>query len=514
MHDQAEPSPVPSPPETEPPRQSRWPRVWAALAWVIILGVMGWGALEKYVLPEPAQVAVRDERLGLVTMRMQARYYVGAHTVAGSGLYEQAQALNTGPVSQRLRFVVLAGELRDPIEAQKQLRRLDAALDGKGLAYTAQQAAIRNRLGRLYRDYEGLHFEAPSLTPQDREQLRHALGWFGELALAPDGRRFTERVVLPPAGVAAAGVLEEKALPDPQARAQALAPALRTFWILVVAGGSACLLGLLGLAGLITFLVLVIKGYVRSRFECGVTRGGVYAETFALWLVLFTATPLLGPLLPREAPRLLLSGAAALLSLAALVWPVLRGIPWRQVRADIGLNAGSRPAVEPWCGLAAYGITLPLLAVGLLLTFVLTLLERALTGGGGNDFAPVSGPAHPIVLVVAHGDLWARLQVLLLACVLAPLVEETMFRGVLYRHLREATCGLGRGLSFFLSATVVSFLFAVIHPQGLIAIPALMSLAYAFAIAREWRGTLLPAMVAHGVNNGLVMLVTMFALGD
>src|SRR5439155_13513359 len=129
--------------------------------------------------------------------------------------------------------------------------------------YTPEQFATRNRLARLYRDYQGLHFKAPSLTRQDREQLRHALGWFGELALAPDGRRFTERVVLPPAGVAAAGVLAEKALPDPQARAEALAPALRTFWILLAAGGSACLLGVAGLAGLITFLVLVIKGYVR-----------------------------------------------------------------------------------------------------------------------------------------------------------------------------------------------------------------------------------------------------------
>jgi membrane protease YdiL (CAAX protease family) len=525
----------------------------------VILGVVGWGALAKYVLPEPPQAAARDERLGLATMRMQARYYVGAHAVAGSALYEQAQALNTGPVSQRLRFIVLAGELRDPIEARHQLRHLDALakehltytpgrthliaqviaaqglvspggalpvvpqaavalgvvpFDALALTYTPEQLATRNRLARLYGDYERLHFDAPSLTRQDREQLRQALGWFGELALAPDGRRFTERVVLAPAGVAAAGVLQENALPDPQARTQALAPALRTFWVLVAAGGSACLLGVAGLAGLITFLVLLIKGYVRSHFECGVTRGGVYAETFALWLVLFMAMPLLGLLLPREAPRLLLSGAAALLSLVALGWPVLRGIPWRQVRADIGLTAGDRPAVEPLCGLTAYGISLPLLAVGLLLTFVLTLMERALTGGGGSGFEPTTGPAHPIVLDVVQGDFWARLQVLLLACVVAPLVEETMFRGVLYRHLREATCGLSRGLSFFLSATVVSFLFAVIHPQGLIAIPALMSLAYAFAIAREWRGTLLPAMVAHGVNNGLVMLLVLFALGD
>ena len=38
---------------------------------------------------------------------------------------------------------------------------------------------------------------------------------------------------------------------------------------------------------------------------------------------------------------LAVSGLAALGSLAALGWPVLRGIPWRQVRRDIGWHAGT-----------------------------------------------------------------------------------------------------------------------------------------------------------------------------
>src|SRR5262245_2814271 len=137
-----------------------------------------------------------------------------------------------------------------------------------------------------------------------------------------------------------------------------------------------------------------------------------------------------------------------------------------------------------------------------------------LTGAGGGPLDQLTGPSHPAVFEVAQGDFWARLEVLVLACVAAPLVEETMFRGVLYRHLREGTCRLGSGWSIVLSATVASFLFAAIHPQGLVAVPALMALAYAFTLAREWRGTLLPAMVAHGLNNAVVMTFTMFALGD
>jgi membrane protease YdiL (CAAX protease family) len=67
-----------------------------------------------------------------------------------------------------------------------------------------------------------------------------------------------------------------------------------------------------------------------------------------------------------------------------------------------------------------------------------------------------------------------------------------------------------RASSVVLSALIVSLLFAAIHPQGLAAIPALMALAFGFNLAREWRGTLVPSMVAHAINNGL--LLTLFLL--
>src|SRR5262249_62299076 len=117
---------------------------------------------------------------------------------------------------------------------------------------------------------------------------------------------------------------------------------------------------------------------------------------------------------------------------------------------------------------------------------------------------PYHQAAHPIIESLARGSLEDRLLVLFLAGVVAPIVEETMFRGVLYRHLREASARLGPILSILASATLVSFLFAVIHPQGFVAVPVLMALAFAFALAREWRDTLIPAMVAHGMNNVLV----------
>jgi hypothetical protein len=115
---------------------------------------------------------------------------------------------------------------------------------------------------------------------------------------------------------------------------------------------------------------------------------------------------------------------------------------------------------------------------------------------------------------MARPDWWLRIQILLAVSVVAPIVEETMFRGVLYRHLRAATGELGIALSVLVSAGLASFIFAVIHPQGLIAVPALMALAFGFTLAREWRGSLVPSMVAHGLNNGLLVLVFILALAD
>jgi membrane protease YdiL (CAAX protease family) len=156
------------------------------------------------------------------------------------------------------------------------------------------------------------------------------------------------------------------------------------------------------------------------------------------------------------------------------------------------------------------------LLLGMLVVLVLTMLQNLSTGGtpGPDDFAPQHTASHPIVLYLARGGWGMRLQIFFLASIVAPLVEETMFRGVLYRHLRELTHGWNRVASVLFGAVVSSFIFAIIHPQGVLAVPALMALACGFVLAREWRITLIPGMVAHGLNNGLVLLVGVGMFGD
>jgi membrane protease YdiL (CAAX protease family) len=473
------------------PRKKGWP----ILAWIVIILLVAL-VVWQHMSPPPAAATAATEGFDLQIMQMQARYLVGAKNLfnlPGQDLYAQAKGLNTGTLEQRLRFIILAGELEGPAEARAQLKQLDAKLVQAGIQETPEQAELQDDLRRLYEDYTAERLDAPSLRAPQRQQLRTELGWFGQLALAP-----------------AEG-------PDPEARTAVLGLAHRTVLALLAVTIGLLLLGLLGLVGLVLFVIFLFSGSLRGGLQTGASHGGVYAETFALWMALFLGLSLAAANLPfAQEARWLLAGLASLLSLAALFWPILRGIPWRQVRWEIGWKAGKQPALEPAIGVATYAMALPMLAMGLLVTVIILVLKGALHGWGGSadNFNPVHYPSHPVVQYVLRPDWWARLQVLVLASIIAPIIEETMFRGVLYRHLREASARFGFVWSIFFSATLVSFVFAIIHPQGLEAVPLLMALAFTFCLVREWRGTLLPAMIAHGINNGLVLSLLILAMGD
>jgi membrane protease YdiL (CAAX protease family) len=254
-------------------------------------------------------------------------------------------------------------------------------------------------------------------------------------------------------------------------------------------------------------IVLGLKGRLSSGIEPGRTRSGIYAETFAVWIGLFFAFQFAASALPTG----MLGAAIGFFgSLLALYWPILRGVSWVDVRHDIGWTVGQKPALEPLFGIGGYLMALPLMAVGVLCTLLFMTIE-AFVVGPPPLFAPGGTPAHPIVLEIANASLWTKFQILLLASVAAPIVEETMFRGVLYRHLRDATAHWGLALSVLFSASLNGFIFAAIHPQGWVAIPALMALAYSFLLLREWRGTLIPSIIVHGTSNGVVM-VTLLAV--
>lgn len=479
-------------PYPEPPRKKGWALpAWLIIAFIVML------ALVQPLIVAAVEPESHEDSVGVSTMQVRGRLIVGAADLdrnPNSDYYREARVLNTGSPEQRLRFVVLAGELAGPDEALVCLDVLNKKLAEHKIELTPTQQRLRDILRRLYTDYDNGRLAAPSLPPADRAFLESEWGWFGNLALAP-----------------AKG-------PDANARSAVIGAARRTFLVMIGALFGFAFVAFAGFVLLIVFIVMACIGALKGGLKCKSLHGGVYAETFAVWMVLFIALQIAAELLAPPDWALLCTGAASMFSLVALGWPVLRGITWEKVRKEVGLTAGRQPLLEPVIGVGTYAMALPMLAVGflcmLLLMMFLGLLEEAARGfvPAKENFGPDGAPSHPVVELVINGGWWGRLQVLFLACVAAPIVEEIMFRGVLYRHLREASHKLGFVLSVLGSATLTSFVFAAIHPQGWVAIPVLMALAFGFTLAREWRRTLIPAMVAHGLNNGAITILLMASL--
>jgi membrane protease YdiL (CAAX protease family) len=501
----------------------------ALIAWVVIIALVSLTAFLQAMsnarrqqtanqtsAPEGVAPSTANQRGDPVAQALgtaQARYLIGAHSFLGQGgeqFLDQLHQLPIGSEDDRFRIAIFAGELGGPKEA---LKDLDAIRKEKQNSLTPDQAQLLDILRRLYADYAALRLTAPSVTKAERDLLPEKLGWAGELALVPAG------VTAPPDAEAVAGAAMSIALtdgksPDPEDRDRVLEPARRTF-ITMIAGVCGFLgVALLGLIGLGVMGLLAFNRHVRGRLWLERGNGGIYAETFAVWMLLFLGLGFLPRLfLPSDLPAIvsLAVGAAAFfLSLLALLWPVLRGIPWSVVRREIGWTGGNRPLTEVLWGIAWYAMSLPILLIGLLVTLLFLFIKGALERGGGS--AAGREAAHPVIGEIVHADPWTLVMILLLASVAAPIIEETFFRGVLHRHLREATGRWGTFLSVVFSGGLVSFIFAVIHPQGYLAVPVLMSLAFGFTLAREHRGTLLPSMVAHGINNGLVLMLSVLML--
>ena len=80
---------------------------------------------------------------------------------------------------------------------------------------------------------------------------------------------------------------------------------------------------------------------------------------------------------------------------------------------------------------------------------------------------------------------------LVIGAFIAPLVEEVLFRGYLHRHLRST-------LPAIAAALVSACLFALVHAR--LGVEPLVA-GFLFALLYEWRRTIVPAVMAHGLWN-------------
>jgi len=112
---------------------------------------------------------------------------------------------------------------------------------------------------------------------------------------------------------------------------------------------------------------------------------------------------------------------------------------------------------------------------------------------------------HPLVPLFAAEQGWqARVILIVAACVVIPVLEETVFRGILYRALR-------RQWSFAPAALASAAVFALAHLIWIGLVPYLL-LGLLFAYLYERSGSLLAPWAAHGAFNGfnLAILLTLY----
>ena len=101
-------------------------------------------------------------------------------------------------------------------------------------------------------------------------------------------------------------------------------------------------------------------------------------------------------------------------------------------------------------------------------------------------------------------SLSVRIFIVILAVGTAPIVEEVVYRGLLYGSIEKAT-------SWKLAAAIVTVLFAVVHvPQywgSPAAIAAILSLSLTLTLLRAFTGQLLPCVATHLIFNGIQAIV-------
>ena len=275
---------------------------------------------------------------------------------------------------------------------------------------------------------------------------------------------------------------------DEGVRLEVLAQAERALVILTSAIAVAFVALGIGTILLIVFAVLFARGTLRPHFRAPARGGWIYVEVPALFLAGFLLISLVSGMLSGvwEHAGFVLPWLLVIVPL----WPVLRGVSWSRTRQDLGFHAGRGVFREMGCGVLGYLAGLPLWGLATLVMLGL------LSAFSGDDGPPT--PNNPVVEAAASGGTTTIVLVLLLATLWAPLVEEGVFRGALYRHLRA-------GFGIAISALVTALLFAFLHGYGPLFVPPLIALGITFALLREWRGSLIAAITAHFLHNASLL---------
>ena len=457
------PHPPPRPPQAQPPGFGHRALVWAVL-WLAVLVTFGsiqlqylmpGGEAQLIAHPGPMQDELLTGRLAVAfdAMRQQVPPMLGDHLASEAAkAVEQMRNAAVRP-GQQVRVITIIAEVHDVQAARQAIQDL-----AQRNQFSQDQRQDLATLGDIY--------STRQVDPDARDLLLARHGWFAELALVHDR----------PAG-------------DPQ-RQRVIGTALRTAYALVGVTIGMFVVGGAGLVLFIVAMVLLVQGKLTFRYRPPPHDRRImpYLETAAVFLalMLFLSLILMPVLMMLELP---LGWLLPVLLAMTLFWPLLRRVDWASFRRAMGWQRGRGIWREIGAGIVGYVACLPIVALG----FAGTLLLTQLLGTQMH---------HPATEEVAMGTWQAILMVLMLGVVWAPLVEESLFRGVFYHYMRSSW-------GILASALITGLVFAAIHPQGIVGLPALTAVGVAMALLREWRGSLVGPIAAHALHNLVLILMVL-----
>lgn len=369
---------------------------------------------------------------------------------------------------------------------------------GRELLDRSGSAELKQRRERVERSIEEIHalredaallrswYQDGVLDEESRARLIEHHGWFGRLASTHGaGASDPERARLTSGGVG-----------------------LLVLMLLVMLAGV--VIGVAGLACFVAVMVQASTGRIRRAFRPPAPGGSVYLEVVAVFLASFIVLQAAGGMLDLAIGRenaLLFALIAQWALVPVVLWPMLRGAQWGELCRDMGWHAPRGVWREIGAGVFGYLAGLPLFVASVVVTivivFVQDLLRQIMSGGE----APSAPPSNPIIEEVAGGNGVTLLLLFVLATVWAPIVEESIMRGALYRHLRSR-------LHWLLVAPLTALFFGLMHGYAIFLLLPVITLGFNFALIREWRGSIIGCMVAHALHNGAVLglVITVIAL--
>lgn len=260
--------------------------------------------------------------------------------------------------------------------------------------------------------------------------------------------------------------------------------------VLMLAGG-------LGVAAWIAYAVARLAGKARPVGHPADPLSSPNADRMAgratqllalFFLIPFVIVMIVGSK-PPKGTSIVLALLVIGLSLALLTLPIFgRSLSFAQV----GLRHPRRKSDYLWV-VGALLAEIPLLAVLAAISYPL------------QQFFPA--PEHPITVRLAEGaDLWTLIGTFVSASLMAPIVEEIIFRGL----VTPAMAKLFRSTA--IGVVIAALCFAAIHPTGIPAWLPLAGVGFISAMLTYQTGSLMPSIIFHGVHNAAILTLTLAVL--